>query len=84
MTSYPEKLNAIVEQIETHMHSKSSAVLRDVVNGLENGVISGLLFTLDDSNFNKVIDLLYEFRSTGHTHSFNTLHAEARQRVLFK
>jgi hypothetical protein len=79
--SYPDQLNAIIEQIENHKNSKSSAVLREVINTLERGLISDLLFVLDDQNFRKVIRLLCSFRETGREYEFNTLHATARQRV---
>lgn len=82
-TSYSQKLRAIVDQINRHKHSKSSEVLREVINGLEKGVVSGLLFTLDDENFKKVIDLLCEFRTTGRDYNFNTLHAQARQQIRY-
>lgn len=83
MLSYPEQLNAIVEQINEHKHSGSSAVMREVINTLERGLISDLLFVLDDENFRKVIRLLCTFRVSGRDYQFNDLHAEARRRVRY-
>jgi hypothetical protein len=39
------------------------------------------LHTLDQERFNRVIDLLVEFRRSGRLEGFNALHDAARQRI---
>jgi hypothetical protein len=82
MSVYKAKLDAVVNAARSMPGTSGAAALRMVVMDLEgDGPIGGLLHSLDAKHFAMVIDLLQEFRKTGREDAFNSLHADARQRL---
>lgn len=81
MTQYQNKLNALCDFASEHPNSSGSRAIRGVIDGLESGPISDLLFETDGTRFNDLIDLLVEFRNTGRSLNFNSIHRAARERL---
>ena len=82
MSPYERKLNELVTITNSLEGTSGSRALRAIIRDLSgHGLISELLYTLDRQNFDKVIDLLVEFRDTGRNDPFNELHEQAAQRL---
>lgn len=76
---YEMKLNAVLERYQLIRGTGGGNALEKILLDLEGkGPIGGLLFSLDDYGFQIVIDLLIEFRKSGRSTPFNSLHEKAR------
>jgi hypothetical protein len=82
MGPYERKLNELVAITNSLEGTDGSRALRAIIKDLSgHGPISELLYTLDRQNFDKVIELLVEFRDRGRSEPFNDLHEQAVQRL---
>jgi hypothetical protein len=82
MSKYSEKLDAVVKDAVALYGTGGGRALHKIIMDLEGqGPIGELLHTLDQERFNRVIDLLVEFRRSGRLEGFNALHDAARQRI---
>ena len=83
MSEYTRKLDALVDWARANPGTGGARAIRKVVMDLEGeGPIGELLFSVDQELFDRVIDLLVEFRATGRSESFNAIHSQARERLL--
>jgi hypothetical protein len=82
MGPYERKLNELVALTNSLEGTSGSRALRAIIKDLSgHGPISELLYTLDRQKFDKVIELLVEFRDRGRNEPFNDLHEQAVQRL---
>ncbi len=82
MGPYEKKLNELVAITNSLEGTSGSRALKAIIKDLPgHGQISELLYTLDRQNFDRVIDLLVEFRDRGRNEPFNDLHEQAAQRL---
>ena len=82
MGPYEKKLNELVAITNSLEGTSGSRALKAIIKDLSgHGQISELLYTLDRQNFDRVIDLLVEFRDGGRNEPFNDLHEQAAQRL---
>lgn len=82
MSKYGEKLAKVCADAVSLTGTGGGRALRKIIMDLEgDGPIGELMFTLDQGRFNRVIDLLVEFRHSGRLEGFNAMHAAARARV---
>lgn len=82
MGPYEKKLNELVAITNSLEGTSGSRALKAIIRDLSgHGQISELLYTLDRKNFDRVIDLLVEFRDRGRNEPFNDLHEQAAQRL---
>ncbi|MBK4737862.1 hypothetical protein [Noviherbaspirillum pedocola] len=82
MGPYERKLNELVAVTNSLQGTGGSRALKAIIKDLNgHGPISELLYTLDRENFDRVIDLLVEFRNRGREEAFNDLHEEAVKRL---
>lgn len=76
---YDVQLAEIVAIAQSMPGTGGHRALTKIVRDLEgDGPISEMLFTLDRALFQRVINLLCEFKKTGSCMSFNALHAQAK------
>lgn len=83
MSIYEDKLNILVDQAIAIRGSGGHRAFTKIINGLDlpRDPIGEMIYTLDDRNFKRVIDLLTEFRQSGYREDFNTLHRTAIDRL---
>jgi hypothetical protein len=82
MGPYERKLNELVAVTNSLQGTGGSRALKAIIKDLNgHGPISELLYTLDRENFDRVIDLLVEFRDRGRNEPFNELHEQAIKRL---
>jgi exopolyphosphatase/pppGpp-phosphohydrolase len=83
MSKHSEKLDAVMKDaVVLYGTGGGGRALHKSIKDLEGqGPIGELLHTLDQERFNRVIDLLVEFRRSGRLEGFNALHDAARQRI---
>ncbi|EIM98718.1 hypothetical protein WQE_22683 [Paraburkholderia hospita] len=82
MSKYSEKLDTVVKDAVALYGTGGGRALHKIIMDLEGqGPIGEPMFTLDQDRFNRVIDLLVEFRQSGKHEGFNALHAAARERI---
>ena len=82
MGPYQRKLNELVAVTNSLQGTGGSRALKAIIKDLSgHGPISELLYTLDRQNFDRVIDLLVEFRDHGRNEPFNDLHEQAIKRL---
>lgn len=81
MSTYESKLNNICDKIKSMSGTAGARALRAIVMDLEgDGPIGEMLHSLDAKNFEMAI-VLQEFKRTGRYEHFNTIHAQARERL---
>jgi hypothetical protein len=82
MGPYERKLNELVAVTNSLQGTGGSRALKTIIKDLSgHGPISELLYTLDRQNFDRVIDLMVEFRNRGREEAFNDLHEQAVKRL---
>ncbi|MBV0881494.1 hypothetical protein KTQ42_19590 [Noviherbaspirillum sp. L7-7A] len=82
MGPYEKKLNELVALTNFLDGTSGSRALKAIIKDLSgHGPISELIYTLDRQNFDRVIELLVEFRDRGRNESFSELHEQAAQRL---
>lgn len=82
MGPYEKKLHELVSITNALEGTGGSRVLKAIIMDLSgHGLISELLYTLDRKNFDRVIDLLVEFREHGKNEPFHAIHEEALKRL---
>lgn len=82
MTNYQTLINQVLDVIDKGPDTSGGRTLRALVNDLEGpGAIGGIMHKLDSTNFELVINLLQEFRRSGRFEGFNSIHAQARNRI---
>ena len=82
MGPYEKKLNELVSVTNALEGTGGSRALKTILKDLSgHGPISELLYTLDRQNFDRVIDLLVEFRNSGRNEPFNAIHETALKRL---
>lgn len=80
---YAQRLDALVKKANSMQGTSGQRALKKIIEDLEgDGPISELLHTLDPLLAQEVMGLLQEFFKTGSGMAFNTLHEEARERLL--
>lgn len=83
MSEYTRKLEALVDWVRANPGTSGARAIRKIVMDLEGeGPIGELLHSVDQELFDRVIDLLVEFRNTGRSEPFNAIHSQARERLL--
>lgn len=79
---YEMRLDAVLERYQLLRATGGGNALRKILLDLEGrGPIGALLFDLDDTGFQLVINLLLEFKKSGRSTPFNSLHENARAMV---
>ena len=82
MGPYERKLNELVSLTNALDGTGGSRVLKAVISDLSgHGLISELLYTLDRQNFDRVIELLVDFRDHGRNEPFQAIHEKALKRL---
>ncbi len=82
MSAYTDKLNALCNWALTHPGCGSTRAIEKIVMDLEgDGPVGELLHTLDATLFAQVLDLFVEFKATGRSEAFNSIHGAARGRL---
>lgn len=82
MSDYTDKLDELCKWANENPGTAGARTIRKVVRDLEgDGPIGDTLHSVDANLFNKIIDLLIEFRQSGRLEAFNSIHANARARL---
>lgn len=82
MSAYTDKLDELCELAEQMPGTAGSRTIRKVIADLEgDGPVGDLLHSVDSELFIKIINTLVEFRKTGRSESFNSIHRNARERL---
>lgn len=82
MSAYTDKLDDLCKFAQENPGTAGARAIRKVVADLEgDGPIGDTLHSVDNELFTKIIGVLIEFRKSGCREGFNSIHADARERL---